>query len=198
MIRQFKTGLLTWMQLRSVGNSRLVQASVLFPLIGYLILFNDQVSSFLVFRGLDAALPSQGILAWIWSRKLYLLYFGLMSLGVGSLIYSLRCPHLVKKHGDFSDYVRIDGPSLSVRSTRNLAKDLKIYSSADRIFEATEACEKARPDIMHQWYAHLSSQHRHSRNAVSILFTVGFILVSAPSLVSAIKIGGLLLGVERP
>jgi hypothetical protein len=60
----------TWMELRSVGNSRVVQTSVVFPLIGYLILFNDQVASFLVMRGLDMASPAHGWVAWIWARKL--------------------------------------------------------------------------------------------------------------------------------
>jgi hypothetical protein len=36
------SGLRTWMQLRTIGNSPAVRASVLFPIIGYLILFNDR------------------------------------------------------------------------------------------------------------------------------------------------------------
>ena len=88
-----RAGLLTWAQLRSAGNSRIVQTSVLFPLVGYLILFNDQVISFLSMHKLDH--PPDGFLASIWTRKLYFLYFGLMSLGIGSFIYSLRCPFII-------------------------------------------------------------------------------------------------------
>jgi hypothetical protein len=93
--------LLEWTQLRSIGNSRIVQASVLFPFIGYLILFNDQATSLLSTVRLDHALPNEGWFATVWARKLYFLYFGLMSLGFGSLGYSQYCPRIIKKYGDW-------------------------------------------------------------------------------------------------
>lgn len=82
-----RPSLLEWTQLRSVGNSKIVQASILFPLIGYLILFNDQVIHLLSTASLDRASPNDGLIANLWARKLYFLYFGLMSLGFGSLGY---------------------------------------------------------------------------------------------------------------
>jgi hypothetical protein len=118
---------------------------------------------------------------------------GLLSLGIGSMIYSYYCPHIVKKHGDFSDYVRIDGPSLSIEATRELARGLG-YDDSNRLFELDGLCIAAKPDIMHRWYAALSSDRRWWRAAVAVLFAVGFILLSIPSAISAIKIGGLLLG----
>ena len=72
----------TWMELRSLGNSHVVQASVLFPLIGYLILFNKDVSNFLSLTGLEHATPASGLGSWIWTHKLHFIYFGLMSLDV--------------------------------------------------------------------------------------------------------------------
>jgi hypothetical protein len=55
LLERREDGLLAWDQLRSVGNSRIVQASVLFPILGYLILFNDQALSLLAMAGLDRA-----------------------------------------------------------------------------------------------------------------------------------------------
>jgi hypothetical protein len=120
LLERREDGLLAWDQLRSVGNSRIVQASVLFPILGFLILFNDQALSLLAMAGLDRAPPHSGPVAWLWTKKLYFLYFGLMSLGSGSLLYAIHCPFIIKKHGDASDFVRIDGPTMSANAIKHL------------------------------------------------------------------------------
>jgi hypothetical protein len=174
-------GLSTWMELRALGNSRAVQASVLFPVVGYLILFNDQVSTFLSISRLENAQPTLGVLGWAWSHKLHFIYFGLMSLGLGSFIYSFRCPFIIKKHGDFADYVRIDGPSISDETAYEYRQILGIPA-------------QSKADILHHWYAQHSAQRPFSRIAVTILFAVGLALLAVPSFISALKIAALLKG----
>ena len=188
-------GLRTWMELRSIGNSPIVQASVLFPIIGYLILFNDQVSTFLSMTGFEQAGPASGLCArlswlfdWIWIRKLHFIYFGLMSFGIGSLIYSWRCPFIIKKHGDFADYVRIDGPSISNDEILQYAKEMGI---APAFLSETESLLQRKSDLLHHWYARKSAEDRIARDAVTVLFRMGFVLVSVPSVVSVLKISGL-------
>jgi hypothetical protein len=109
-----------------------------------------------------------------------------MSLGIGSVIYAVRCPFILKKHGDFADYVRIDGPSISDYALLEYAQALGFPTKTHSVVER-------KSDVLHQWYARQSVRHRISRDAVAILFGIGLVLVSVPSFVSAVKISGLFL-----
>ncbi len=103
----------TWASLRSIGNSRAVQASAAFPVIGYLVLLSSQVTS--IFDGGLAGETRYAGSWWgyLWGLKLYYVYFGLLHLGIGAAVYQWRCPRQIKKHGDWGDYVRVDLPSMN-------------------------------------------------------------------------------------
>jgi hypothetical protein len=83
---QRRTNLIpTWASLRSIGNSRAVQASVAFPVIGYLVLLSSQFTSFFD-GGLIGDVKHHRDADWwnrMWSLKLYFVYFGLLFLGIG-------------------------------------------------------------------------------------------------------------------
>jgi hypothetical protein len=107
-----------WDKLRALGNSRIVQISGAFPLIGYVILVNEEAVRILrstPFFGdrIDAA-PS-------W--RLYLIYYGLMFLGAGSLVYQVRCPYIVKKYADPFDFIRTDKESYTNADLDELARE---------------------------------------------------------------------------
>jgi hypothetical protein len=183
-----RRGMLSWAELRSLGNSRVVQASAMFPFVGYLILFNDQLNSFFVTAGLDNAPPSVDWVAWLWSRKLYFLYFGLMALGIGSFVYTWKCPPFVKKHGDFADYIRIDGPSLSTSAVLEIGESFGFPKD-----DVLKDVSKYKPDILRFWYADRSNAHRVARDLTTVLFGVGLFLLAIPSAISAFKIAALFL-----
>lgn len=129
-----------WSTLRSLGNSRAVQFSAIFPAIGYFILFNDEVARFLGMAALDRSPNHGGLLEHLWGLKLFFLYFGLMSLGLGSALYQFKCPYIIKKHGDWMDYVRLDGDSLSGRAAADLAQTVGIpYSDTESEMSQDEA-----------------------------------------------------------
>jgi hypothetical protein len=144
--------ILTWATLRSFGNSRAVQLSVLFPIVGYLILFNDEVARFLSMAALDKKPSPQGVFETLWRAKLYFVYFGLMAMGIGSGIYQVSCPYLIKKYGDWADYVRFDGESISEEGMSQLGKLVGI----DYWAENREQRDSLGADIMRNWYGQLS------------------------------------------
>lgn len=88
----------TWDQLRTFGNSRLVQSTVVVPILGYVILFNANLAEYfnLIFDSDDStALPG----------RLYWLYYGFCLVAAGSIVFSLKCPAEVKHHGAAYDFV---------------------------------------------------------------------------------------------
>jgi hypothetical protein len=183
---------LTWASLRSIGNSRAVQASVAFPVIGYLILLSSQFTS-IFDGGLAGQAQHQG--DWwdrLWAIKLYFVYFGLLNLGIGSAIYQFSCPRQIKKHGDWEDYVRIDGPAMTNAYIAALGKIM------GRDYQTEISRPGANwPDLkiqyLRQHYAMLSAEAKYRRVAVAYFFFSGLGLLSVPSLMTAAKISVLFI-----
>ncbi|MGS4883467.1 hypothetical protein [Roseibium sp. MB-4] len=71
------------------------------PFIGYIILFNDHTVSFVnnVFTELNIYNTNTGI-----HRNLYLFYFGTIFLGVGSILFTFRCPAPQKRADSDVEY----------------------------------------------------------------------------------------------
>jgi len=181
-------GIPTWVALRGIGNSKIVRLSAAFPLVGYLILFNDEVSKFLSMSVLHSD-PETGLVESIWRGKLYFVYFGLMAIGVASAIYQWLCPFIIKKHGDWADYVRIDGDSLSDKAAEMLGKVI----GRDYRYDCTlDSAENVTTDYMREFYRLQSTYRPGARSIVSLLFGIGFFLLAIPSSISAIKIMNLI------
>lgn len=95
-----------WSTLRAVANSRFATATMLIPLIGYLLLFNGTIIDYLRlaqdFAGIEGGDPNQRSIQTI--NKLYFTYFGLCGIAVGSLIFRLRCPRPNKLGSTAEEY----------------------------------------------------------------------------------------------
>jgi len=97
----------SWSSLSSLGNSPIVKLTVIVPILGTILVFNESAASFLRLAqgylsdiGVAEAQQNEYSL-----RQLYFLHFGLSAIGIGSLIFGLFCPALVKKHPDPLDHV---------------------------------------------------------------------------------------------
>jgi hypothetical protein len=173
-----------WAELRTLGNSKAVQASAIFPVVGYLILLSGQVTNFF-----DGGLTSDPVqqkdwLTQLWQAKLYFVYFGLLLLGLGSALYQWRCPRLIKKHGDWEDYVRIDGPVMDTDALRAVRKS--IQEAIGKEFFYTP--EDQRSETMRAYYSLLATAEVFTRFAVACLFYAGLALLAVPSIVTALRI----------
>lgn len=180
---------ITWSKLRSLGNSHSVRLSALFPFVGFWILFNDQAHQFLKLSVLDGDLAAQGCIAAIWRNKLFFVYFGLLLMGIGSFIYQARCPYVVRKHADWSDYVIADGDAMTKMQIVDLGKAMAINMN-----HAGSSMEQARSFLMQNWYASESATKPISRLMTAFCFFAGLGMLAVPSLVSAIKIAALAVG----
>src|SRR5262245_23714640 len=107
----------SWDKLRTLGNARLVKLTVLVPLIGYMILFNDQLLRYLELSSpyfhdafIGGEVAGTGGLSLSLAYRLYLFYFGFTFLALGALLYEFRCPWQVKRHGTAAEFVRVEGP----------------------------------------------------------------------------------------
>jgi hypothetical protein len=83
----------SWSRLRSIGNSAPARATIVIPLVGYLIIFNEQVLSYLTLSP-EIFGKSVGI-----STKLLNIYFGLCFVAIASFLFAWFCPLQIRKYG---------------------------------------------------------------------------------------------------
>ncbi len=104
-----------WSAVNTLSNSFAARSTILIPLIGYLILFNEKMADYLNLIGvLNAGDNHYGV-----SVRLLSLYMGLCFVAVAVMVYSLRCPREIKGYSTAPDYIAsvqgtISGPSLRV------------------------------------------------------------------------------------
>ena len=84
-----------WDNLRRVGSSRLVQLTIVIPVVGYFLLLSESLTEYYVL--LFEEEPG------LW--RLYFLYFGFCTLAVASLLFNWFCPSEIKEHGSAYDFV---------------------------------------------------------------------------------------------
>lgn len=78
-----------WDQLRKLGASPLVRSSLAFAAAGYLLLWNAKFQDFLTIK-FDGHLS-------LW--RVWMIYYGGISLAIATGLYSSFCPRTIKDHG---------------------------------------------------------------------------------------------------
>jgi hypothetical protein len=175
----------SWADLRTIGNSGAVRAAIVVPVIGYLIILNSSVADFLKLHGIE---PVNHPLSWwdrLWGTKLYLIYFGLMFLGLGSAVYQWKCPHFVKKYPDWTDYVAGTAPHTDSSQHEVLAGIVGANYYMDNF---TGTADDRLQRYLHAHYSLMSNDVPAWRVVTFIFFGLGFFLLSIPSAMTAIRV----------
>ena len=96
-----------WTSLRELGNSNAVKLTILMPIIGYLILLNEQALHYLELSHRIFGIEAQegNTLAAPVSWRLLFLYFGLCLVAIASALHQLFCPTITKRYASASDFV---------------------------------------------------------------------------------------------
>jgi len=186
----------TWADLRGIGNSNAVRASIIVPVIGYLIILNSTVADYLKLHGIEWVHQPANVWDHLWSLKLYLVYFGLMFLGVGAAIYQWKCPAFVKKYGDWADYVAGVAPHIDRHQVEALGNI--IGRPLDQEFLSSIDFGDLKRNYLRQHYRQMSHYYLGWRIATAALFAWGFALLSIPSFMTAVRVAVALITIEQP
>lgn len=87
--------------LRTVGRSNLVRLTALAPIIGSFILVNDEFASLvhaILLDGAKGGAHPAPLLGFLPIPRLHLTYIGLSLLGIGSIVFAMRCPEIVRRY----------------------------------------------------------------------------------------------------
>lgn len=185
-------GIPRWADLRSVGNSSAVRAAIIVPVIGYLIILNSTIADYLKLHGIEWGQDSHQFWDRLWSFKLYLIYYGLMLLGAGSIVYQWKCPHFVKKYENWAEYVagvarHTDGGQIDV---------LHKLVGRDETFGYGMSGEEQILYYLRRHYNQMSSYSAAWRLLTTFLFAWGFVLLAIPSVMTAVRVASALISGE--
>ena len=203
-----------------VGKSKIANLTILVPFIGYLILFNNELVTYLQLTkellNIEAGKPNESI------SRLYFLYLGLTFIGFGSIAFSVFCPKIVKSSSteyEFSDsefsimthkrLFTLMQPFKSMQEhSRYLNREFDYYFSAyqnalkefkepesekEAIEKRTAAIEgKAARTFLGLVWEYSLDYEISKRLFVSVLYAIGFTLVLIPSGQVFVKVVGLL------
>lgn len=172
-----------WSALRVVGNSRLLQASMVVPVLGYLILFSDQFMGWISSSAL-AAVDMKGSGEHTLSR-LYYLYFGLTVTGIASFIYQGFCPTVIKVYRDADEYVLIGRTSMSAVDFERLSAETGIRAHLNT-FDSKIDDHQIR--VMKMYYLKEDERLTIPRSVALLLYSIGFFILAIPSVLGFIDV----------
>lgn len=189
-----------WSELRSIGNSRIVQASILMPVIGYLLLFNDEIVklSGLIFNG-DADPPL---------TRLYFTYYGLTLLAVGSVIYAWFCPMVVKKYPAPVEYFLAEGTFFSdhdhylyllnavilglQRDGKYMLDDGEEGYIREYVLQQFHPDNMNLPQVMNSRYKLIDASRRNWRYACAFFLFSGLLVLAVPTIWTLLEVSRLI------
>ena len=205
-----------WMALKGFGQSTAGSVTMATPFVGYLILYHDAVRPYLGGLGGLLATDTGACGRWIgFQTHLNLLYFGLLALGIGTIIYRICADREIKTHAGVSDYVERNAPHITVRNLRSMwriihdrrpgmATDLvwrgswldpeEVGSLADAIAQAENAAPEnptleLKHDVMRSYFKVLDRYSaRHWAWVASLLYLIGFSLLAIPGLLFTARV----------
>jgi hypothetical protein len=190
-----------WAKLREIGNSPVVKLTIAIPLVGYLIIFNEDLLHYLDLsrelfgHHVKTAGSEEAHVSW----RLLLLYFGLSFIAVAAGLYAWFCPNEIKSYRLAGDYVaamlnnlgtigmsRIEA---TLESGTELAKrgllDWREIQSHRPPLQTDEQIAKRIRDadrgVLELHFDYLNRSHPYARVASATCYAIGFVALFVPS-----------------
>lgn len=212
--RQMLNHITRWTVLRGIGNSSVTKLTIIIPLVGYLIIFNEHALQYLelshrLFGTHETSLVSAEASARV-SPRLLSVYFGLCLVAAASTIFSIFCPREIKRHSGAAEYTGGDGKNLSISQLSEIAATLDKDNPRFAAFiEFSETLERdkdsysvsqhrqQREDLevegLRLWFEKLDEIFPSARLATAVLFGIGLVVLTIPSLDVFIRVSLLLM-----
>lgn len=197
----------SWDQLKKIGQSRLLSLTMIVPFLGYLILFNQVLNEWLInsyrFLSLDIIqLEVAGGRNKVIASQLYFIYYGLSLLGVASMFFYLFCPVSMKEYSSEYQFVHQELGIMTVFRAKKIIRMLRIRCKNDNaVMNQLNSinCQSLAEEkwlnkadsclLLSVFWQQDSLHHGFIRWLVSILYLLGFFVLSIPSLKTFFYVG---------
>ena len=198
----------SWEGLTKIGKSKAITFTIFVPVIGYMILFNEQLVHW--FELSKAVFPVQDLSPEKVSTqsisRLYCFYFGLTSLGAASAIYQLLCPELIKQHGTDRMFIVSDVELMTRKRTGRTLEYLTAridpvfaheleevkarlkFTSINFTEEELRDKRQSITDLMLILWRYESWSSPLGRAVVCFLYVVGFSILAIPTIDTFVRV----------
>lgn len=177
-----------WSSFFAIAHSVAARSTVLIPLIGYLIIFNDNIVQYL---NLSPALGPHAPVGHV-SFRLMLVYFGLLFVAAGMGLYAIACPSETKYYASAHAYVGGIQDSINKYSISRIENEVansdeqfaqQFWRARDASRGATIDAEKfaGRNGILHVYYELKNYSRPNARRCTALLYAAGFLILLIPS-----------------
>ena len=126
---------ITWQMLASIGRSNVGKLTILTPFIGYLVIFNPSFEQFFQSTLPAGSGPETSLLISLHDLRVYFLYFGLLLIGCGMIVFALLAPPSVRQFPTESSYIAemesVKSPSLVVARFDELVGNFLKYNKGE-------------------------------------------------------------------
>lgn len=175
-----------WNKLRAVGNSPVARASIAVPILGYLIIFHRDLIDYL---RIHSNFCDGCTVSW----RLHFLYFGSCFFAIGSVLYGLFCPALIKRYGGANDFFDSEKHyftnPLNFDYLRALIRhDKEVHSYTPSVRAALGNRGHGDPNdlsylagIMGEYYVLQNMSYPMMRRAVGFCYVLGSVLLFIPT-----------------
>ncbi|MEP4887140.1 MAG: hypothetical protein ABJ215_12285 [Alphaproteobacteria bacterium] len=187
-----------WHKTSRFFRSYIVKLTILAPAIGYLIILNQEFSSFftLVF---DSGAPEDSL------NRVYYIFFGLTFIGVSAGIFEMFCPAEVKLNHTDKGFVESERPIITPARLRKYAADIGMVLSKEAGRDGAERSsttgisfsswrnrnEEEIIDVLTKHFYTLSESNRKTRIAMSLLYGLGWFFLLLPSTLTFIDVANI-------
>lgn len=179
----------TWISLKKIGQSKIVTMTIIIPLFGYMIFFNESmIKLFELSTSYLNQYSSTTNMDFEYSNKLFYLYFGFSFIGIASLIYRIVSPDLINEYKSLREYIDKEKNIMSLTNVTqlyNLLKDNsnnKVDKLQDNIIPVETVSSETVTNIMSINWEHHNTSFVKTRNIIFYLYIFGFVLVFIPSI----------------
>jgi hypothetical protein len=194
--------------LRPIGNSFAARLTVLIPLIGYFIIFNDKLIDYVKLISEVAGAEPAGLNLTV-SPRLFQVYFGLTLIAIASAIYAFRAPPQIKQYASGAAYVGGDGPHLghfAMEEIENSLRGMMPYipqyqrirnrnrdAEMDKVFTTRDDIKEINFGLLHLHFRALNECHPLWRLIAAIVYALGFLMLLIPAARVTWRVASILL-----
>lgn len=179
-----------WSALKGVMSSKFARLTVIIPIIGWLLIYNDNLIQ-LFEELLGEELPEE--LNW----KVYIFYVGLFCISVSSILYAIFCPKEISAHTSDVNYVKSYRLLFTEKFEKSLSQELgsKAFMWGDpaeeyrnkktkkfSLVRRHEANEEDIIDTLLNNYDRKNASWPIIRIIALLVFCLGVVLASVPTL----------------
>lgn len=180
---------ISWLVLKKMTNTKLSRLTILVPLLGWFLIYNDNI-----FKILNESFNMDLSISLSW--KLHCFYLGLTCIAISVVFYIIFCPEKVNKYLDEFDYIKSESRIYTIENDKRTSSKININpiewtfpettyrNPSNGEYPLTRIYEKNEEKIIDQMSTIFETEN-FSKNLIRIIsfsfFLVGITLTMVPT-----------------